>query len=158
MEAVKLIGLSLIVLVSYLIGSGNNTAAAIATPIFFVSAIVLYVWPWITAARLKHNNLASIAALNILLGWSLLGWVGSLVWAYTNNKSHTGHWRTNQTQEPPPAHARQSWEDYSKKPDDKLESATATLAADEKNCPLCAETIKLKAIKCKHCGAELTAT
>lgn len=29
---------------------------------------------------------------------------------------------------------------------------------DEKECPYCAEVIKLKAIKCRHCRAELNTT
>ena len=30
------------------------------------------------------------------------------------------------------------------------------LEPDEKLCPFCAETIKAAAIRCKHCGADVT--
>jgi hypothetical protein len=30
------------------------------------------------------------------------------------------------------------------------------LADDSKTCPFCAETVKAQAIKCKHCGGDLT--
>ena len=29
------------------------------------------------------------------------------------------------------------------------------IKSDDKDCPFCAEKIKVKAIKCKHCGADL---
>ncbi len=36
-------------------------------------------------------------------------------------------------------------------------TGTAVFAeSDEVNCPFCAELIKRKAIKCKHCGADLS--
>jgi len=41
----------------------------------------LYFLPFIVAlVRGKRNSLA-ILLLNLLLGWTLIGWVGALVWA-----------------------------------------------------------------------------
>jgi uncharacterized membrane protein YqaE (UPF0057 family) len=42
-----------------------------------------YLLPMIVAAQRGHHNAAAIGVLNILLGWSVLGWVISLVWACT---------------------------------------------------------------------------
>lgn len=55
-------------------------------PTFIVlatAACFLYVLPWFIAARRGHPQAAAIAALNLLLGWTFLGWVGALVWALT---------------------------------------------------------------------------
>jgi len=49
--------------------------------------LVLYVLPTIIAFNRGHQNAASIAALNILLGWAFVGWVGALVWALTEVRS-----------------------------------------------------------------------
>ncbi|ASD52029.1 immunity to superinfection [Pseudomonas phage PspYZU05] len=48
--------------------------------------ILVYMLPAIVAGIVRHNNFAAITVLNVLLGWSLLGWVVALVWAFTNNR------------------------------------------------------------------------
>ncbi|MBJ3784102.1 superinfection immunity protein [Devosia sediminis] len=48
---------------------------------FFVALIVLYFVPSIIAFRRRHRNRWAIFALNLVLGWSFLGWVASLIWA-----------------------------------------------------------------------------
>lgn len=42
-----------------------------------------YLFPTIIAACRSHHNLPAILALNLLLGWTFLGWVASLIWALT---------------------------------------------------------------------------
>ena len=42
---------------------------------------VCYFIPTITAFSRHHHNAAAICALNIFLGWTLIGWVTALVWA-----------------------------------------------------------------------------
>ena len=49
-----------------------------------VLALALYFLPTIIAQQRKHRSFGGIFALNFLLGWSLLGWIGALVWALSN--------------------------------------------------------------------------
>lgn len=42
---------------------------------------VIYLTPTIAAQERRHPQTAAIFALNLLLGWTLLGWVAALVWA-----------------------------------------------------------------------------
>lgn len=46
-----------------------------------VVGIPLYFLPSIIAIKRSHRQRGPIFALNFLLGWSLLGWAGSLAWA-----------------------------------------------------------------------------
>ena len=46
--------------------------------------LVVYLLPGIIAYKRKHHNASAIMSLNIILGWTVLGWVGALVWACTN--------------------------------------------------------------------------
>ena len=54
--------------------------------IFVVVFFGLYFLPSFIAFRLEHSNKTAILALNIFLGWTVLGWVGSLVWSLTNQE------------------------------------------------------------------------
>jgi hypothetical protein len=47
--------------------------------------LAIYLIPAIVACCRKHRNRLAIVIANIFLGWTFLGWVGSLVWACTNN-------------------------------------------------------------------------
>lgn len=46
-------------------------------------AIAVYLLPAIAAFDMRHHNAPAIAALNVLLGWTLIGWALAFVWALT---------------------------------------------------------------------------
>lgn len=48
----------------------------------FIFAI--YMIPTIIASRKKHKNLAAIATLNVVAGWSGIGWIAALIWSLTD--------------------------------------------------------------------------
>ncbi len=50
-------------------------------PLTFVVGLVVYFVPTIVAGFRNHTQTVAIFALNLFLGWSLLGWVAALVWA-----------------------------------------------------------------------------
>jgi hypothetical protein len=52
--------------------------------LFFGILIVVYFVPTVIALYRHHSQRVAIAVLNVCLGWTLLGWVGALVWAFTN--------------------------------------------------------------------------
>jgi len=47
--------------------------------------IFIYLIPSIMAAWHKHSKRDAIQLLNILTGWTFIGWVVAAVWAYTEN-------------------------------------------------------------------------
>lgn len=110
----------------------NSLGVAIAfSALFFVPA--LYLLPTFEAWIRKKSNLQSIAVLNLFLGWTIIGWVAALIWAF-------------------------------KKPEEAVVVAPAMAepvpiadTPEKKTCPFCAEQVMAAAIKCKHCGSELTA-
>lgn len=56
--------------------------------LFFVVVvgIALYFVPSIIAYQRKHTYFLPIFAINFLFGWSMIGWVAALVWAFVDNK------------------------------------------------------------------------
>lgn len=46
--------------------------------------LALYGIPSIVAWRRRHHNRAAIILVNLLLGWTGLGWIAALIWASTN--------------------------------------------------------------------------
>ena len=48
---------------------------------FAIFFIVLYFLPTMIAAGRGHQRMAAVVALNVLTGWTFIGWVVALVWA-----------------------------------------------------------------------------
>jgi len=46
-------------------------------------AVFLYMLPTLVALLRRHHNLLAIGFLNLLAGWTLLGWFISFIWALT---------------------------------------------------------------------------
>ena len=131
MSFAVIIGLIFLVAVTGAIGSGTNAAALVATIIFFPAAIALYFAPTIIANRRDHENMVGIGVLNFFLGWTLLGWIGALVWAYSTK---------------------------TEKEAAAVNAIAATVApSEDRPCPFCAETIKRAAIRCRHCQSDVPA-
>ena len=49
-----------------------------------ILVIAFYFLPAIIAASRQHLNAGAILVLNLLLGWTVLGWIAALIWSLTN--------------------------------------------------------------------------
>jgi hypothetical protein len=49
--------------------------------LFALGGILLYLLPTIVAANRRHPSTGPIATINILTGWTFLGWVIALIWS-----------------------------------------------------------------------------
>lgn len=54
----------------------------------FVLVLVVYFFPAIIAGVRSHHSAGAIFVLNLLLGWTVLGWVVALVWGFTSVKEN----------------------------------------------------------------------
>jgi hypothetical protein len=140
MFVVRLLVLGFLAFFSYSMGAEHGPLNAFGKLIAYSGVVFIplfYMLPTIEAAIRKNSNLPAIAAVNFFLGWSLLGWVAALVWAFKK-----------------PAHVIVT------------ESVTShpysePVIADrkpKKDCPFCGEEVLAVAVKCKHCGSDLHET
>jgi hypothetical protein len=61
--------------------------AGVAAGLFvWVIAALVYLIPSMVAAWRRHHNALAIVALNLLLGWTFIGWAVALVWALTEKR------------------------------------------------------------------------
>jgi len=60
------------------------SADAMVGLMMLLFGFVLYMLPTIIAYSRMHKNTLAIGIVNFFLGWSLIGWVGALVWAIIN--------------------------------------------------------------------------
>ena len=52
--------------------------------LWIILGLMIYFIPFIVAANKEHSQTGAIFVLNLLLGWTFLGWVIALVWASMN--------------------------------------------------------------------------
>jgi hypothetical protein len=102
---------------------------------------ILYFLPSFIADQKKQQNFSSILIMNLFLGWSIIGWVLALTWAFSNSQQ---------------AHSKEI--ENGAIDQSKLGNTIGNNVNELKNCPYCAEVIKIEAIKCKHCGSQLLPT
>ena len=48
-----------------------------------IVVLVLYLLPALVASQRRHVNRTAIFILNLLLGWTFIGWIIALVWSFT---------------------------------------------------------------------------
>lgn len=69
----------------------KNMDSAVMILILVVAIVVgiaFYFIPAIIGFKRQHPNKAAILCVDLLLGWSFIGWVVALVWACTNTNTN----------------------------------------------------------------------
>jgi hypothetical protein len=64
----------------------EGTRTLVLLVVLAISMAVYFIPTWVAFAR-NHRQMLAIVILNALLGWTLIGWAGALVWACTKPAS-----------------------------------------------------------------------
>ena len=70
---------------------GISILEMMGIPLIIILCIVGFLLYWLPSivaygSRPRHRNAAAIFVLNAFLGWTSVGWIISLVWAFTREK------------------------------------------------------------------------
>lgn len=97
--------------------------------VVLVLLLALYFLPTIIAMNRNHNNLGPIFLLNLLLGWTLVGWVVALAWSVANPPAAA-------PQKPLPVSGGRGWEDRSPQSAPDFRNAHTAFQGDDWTAPL----------------------
>ena len=61
----------------------GRIASLVSLLISIPFGIFMYFLPWLIALARRKANKRAIFVLNLLLGWTVVGWVVALTWAFT---------------------------------------------------------------------------
>jgi len=110
------------------------------SPILLLLVGFVYILPGVVASSRHKRNAGAIWTLNILLGWSVFGWVGALVWAMTHDAVVVGA---------TPLNTPELLEAKGAGADARVSRRTVT---DNKICPGCGASLMKEAVRPHHCG------
>ncbi|HKM79600.1 MAG TPA: superinfection immunity protein [Candidatus Acidoferrum sp.] len=122
--------------------SGDNSVDFF-TSIWYVFlallSLAIYFIPTFIVWNKTKKNTTAIFVLNLLAGWTGIGWLVALIWALTSDV----------TDAEKPNQLKQGELEPNYKYQERLRQAAAVVS--EKKCPDCAEVVKAEAKKCRFC-------
>jgi len=70
-----------LVIVAMLYDASGDVIRIVGGLLLFIAGVLVYFLPSLIADKRKHHNKLPIFLVNLILGWSLLGWIAALIWS-----------------------------------------------------------------------------
>ena len=114
-----------------------------------VTLLAAYVMPVAIAAARGHRYTRMIGAINLVLGWTVIGWFAALFWAVNRDL------REQPLAEAAPPPLRESPRSREPVWIDPEALSVAQYGTATRICPYCAEAVKAEALVCRYCARDL---
>ena len=111
--------------------------------------LIAYFIPFFVASAREHRFSNAIGLINLLLGWTVIGWLAAIIWAVNRDVREQGE---NSSPSGPPY--------FLNEPQliERNIEHQATEHFPTKKCAFCAESIKAEALVCRYCSRDVSAT
>lgn len=76
-----------VIAISLLVGAAYGGSGVVILGTMF--GLVIYLLPAFIAYQRSHPSRHAILVINVFLGWSIIGWLGALIWSATSAKTAT---------------------------------------------------------------------
>jgi hypothetical protein len=115
--------------------------------------LIAYFIPFLVAAGRKHRFTTAIGLINLLLGWTVVGWLAAMIWAVNRDVRELGQ----DAAPSEPAYFLDEPRLNEPRLNEQIIENQPAETGDTKKCPFCAETIKAQALVCRYCAREVDA-
>lgn len=146
----------LIAILSIPIGLNIGADSAITFIIAAYIILNLYFLPTLIADGKRTQYTPAIFALDLFLGWTIIGWLGSLIWALTLPNLSKNVGTASNGAKRPKTYMQAKNENKTIQENSTQNIDIANMSNETKKCPYCAELIPQNSTFCNICETSLT--